>query len=94
MATFVMLGKMSSDSIGKISPQRTVDAMALIKKNGGEVKSGYALMGKNDLILVVELPNMQQAMKTSVGLSRMLGITFVTSPAITFEEFDQLMAED
>jgi uncharacterized protein with GYD domain len=85
---------MSAESVKDISSQRTVDALALIKKNGGELKSGYVLLGKYDLILIVELPNKEQAIKTSVGLSRMLGVTFVTSPATTFEQFDKLVEED
>ena len=93
MTTFVMLGRMSAESVKEISPQRTVDALALIKKNGGELKSGYVMLGKYDLILIVELPDKEQAIKTSVGLSRMLGVTFITSPAITFEQFDKLIEE-
>lgn len=93
MTTFVLLGRMSVESMNQISPQRTVDALALIKKYGGELKSGYVMLGKYDVILVVDLPNKEQAIKTSVGLSRMLGLSITTSPAITFEEFDKLMAE-
>lgn len=94
MATFVMLGRMSAESMKEISPQRTVDALALIKKYGGELKAGYAMLGKYDLILILDLPDKDQAIKTSVSLSRMLGVTFTTSPAITFDEFDKLMVED
>lgn len=94
MTTFVMLGRMSAESMKEISPQRTVDALALIKKYGGELKSGFVMLGKYDLILILDLPDKEHAIKTSVGLSRMLGVTFTTSPAITFEEFDQLMVED
>ena len=93
MTTFVMLGKMSAGSAKDISPQRTVDALALIKKYGGELKAGYAMLGKYDLVMILELPNKEQAMKTSVGLSRLLGATFTTSPAITFDEFDKLIME-
>lgn len=94
MSTFVLLGRMSGESMKEISPQRTVDALALMKKYGGELKSGYVMLGKYDLILILDLPNMAQAIKTAVGLSRMLGVTLITSPAITFEEFDKLMRED
>lgn len=93
MTTFVMLGRMSAGSAKDISPQRTVDALALIKKHGGELKAGYAMLGKYDLVMILELPNKEQAMKTSVGLSRLLGATFTTSPAITFDEFDKLIME-
>lgn len=93
MATYLMFGKYSQESVKQISAERTDDAIALIRKNGGELKSGYALLGKTDLVLVVELPDNEQAMKTSVGLSRMLGISITTAPAVSFESFDKMMAE-
>lgn len=93
MTTFLMLGKYSGESVKKISAKRTSEAKKLIEKFGGEIKSGYALLGKYDLILIVELPNKEQAIKASVGLSRMLGISFTTSPAVSFEEFDELVAD-
>jgi uncharacterized protein with GYD domain len=91
MATYIMFGKYSQDSIKQISAKRTEQAKEFIKKNGGEIKSGYALLGKTDLVLIVELPNSEQAMKTSVALSKMLGISFTTAPAVSMEDFDKLM---
>lgn len=90
MTRFLMFGKYSSDSINKISPQRTKDAEALVEKNGGKVVGGYALLGETDLILIVEFESVEQAMKSSVGLSQLLGIGFSTSPAVSLEEFDRL----
>jgi len=89
-----MLGRLSGEAVKAISPKRTDEALALIKDHGGKLKAGYAMLGSYDLVLIVELPNMERAMKTAVGLSRMLGITFNTSPAVTFEDFDKLMMED
>ena len=91
MATYLMFGKYSQDSVKQISASRTDQAIALIRKNGGELKSGYALLGETDLVLVVELPDNQQAIKTSVGLSKLLGISFMTAPAVSFEDFDKIM---
>jgi len=91
MATFVMFGKYSQNSIKQISAKRTQKAKALIKKNGGEVKSGYALLGKVDLVLIVELPDTEKAMETAVGLSKLLGISFTTAPAVSMKKFDKLM---
>lgn len=93
MTTFLMLGKYSAESVKKISAKRTNEAKKLMEKFGGEVKSGYALLGKYDLVLIVDLPNKEQAIKASVGLSRMLGVSFTTSPAVSFEEFDELVAD-
>jgi len=91
MATFFMFGKYTQDSIKQISAKRTEDAKELLRKNGGEIKSGYSLLGKSDLVLIVELPDLKQAIKTSVGLSKMLGISFSTAPAVSMEDFDKLM---
>jgi uncharacterized protein with GYD domain len=91
MATFVMFGKYTQQSIKDISAERTKDATAVIEKNGGEVVSGYALLGDTDLVLIVNFPDIGQAMKASVALSKMLGIGFATSPAVAFEDFDKLI---
>jgi uncharacterized protein with GYD domain len=93
MATFIMFGDYSIDSVKKISSQRTEETKKLIKKNGGELKAGYAILGKTDLVLIVDFPDTNQALKTSVGLSKLLGISFSTSPAVTIKEFDKLIAD-
>ena len=92
MATYLMFGKYSLEAIGKISAQRSDQAVALIKQNGGELRAGYALLGDTDLALIVELPDTERAMKTSVGLSKLLGVSFSTVPAVTVAEFDKLLA--
>ena len=90
MATYMMFGKYSQESVNQISARRTDQAIKLIRKNGGELKSGYALLGKSDIVLIVELPDNEQAIKTSVGLSKLLGISFTTAPAVTLEDFDKI----
>ena len=91
MATYMMFGKYSQDSVKKISARRTEKATEMINKYGGEIKSGYALLGETDLVLIVELPDTEGAMKVSVGLSKLLGVSFTTAPAVSFEEFDKLV---
>lgn len=91
MTTYLLFGKYSHDLIYKISVKRTNDAAALIKANGGELKAGYALLGEHDLLLIVDFPSNEQAMKTAVALAKMLGISFSTSPAIDIEAFDKLV---
>jgi uncharacterized protein with GYD domain len=93
MATYFMFGKYSAGAIKEISAERTEKAAALVKKYGGEVKSGYALLGEYDLVLIVELPDTGQAMKTSVALTKLTRIAFSTAPAVSVEEFDKMMAE-
>jgi len=93
MATYVMLGRYTLEGMKGISAERTDKAAALIKKCGGEVKGGYALLGKDDLILIVDLPGNEQAVKASLGLTKLTGIAFTTSPAVTIAEFDKLAKE-
>ena len=92
MATYFMFGKYSLDAMRVVSAKRTADAIALIKQYGGELKSGYALLGDIDLVLIVDLPDTEHAMKTSAVLNQMLGISFTTAPAVCMEDFDQLLA--
>jgi uncharacterized protein with GYD domain len=91
MATYLMFGKYSPDSAKAISPKRTAQATDLIKKHGGEFKTGYALLGDIDLVLVVELPDTERAMQTSAALTKLLGISITTAPAVMVEDFDKLM---
>ena len=91
MATYFLFGQYTAKGVKNISAERTKKAASLVKKNGGKVKAGYVLLGDQDLVLIVDLPDTEAAIKTSVALSKMLGISFTTSPALTVEEFDALM---
>lgn len=93
MAIYFMFGKYSSGAIKEISAERTKDAADLIKRVGGKVNSIYALLGEHDLIIIAEFPKLHDAMKASLALTRATGIAFSTSPAITVEEFDKMIAE-
>ena len=93
MATFLLFGKYSSEAAKNISRERTDKVVDVLKKFGGEVRSMYAVLGEKDLLFIVDFPDMGQAMKASVALHRMSGISFTTSPAITVDEFDTLIAE-
>ena len=91
MATYFLFGKYSLDAVKAVSAKRTDKAVTLIKQNGGELKAGYALLGDIDLVLIVDLPDTERAMKTSAALSTQLGISFTTAPAVSMADFDKLM---
>lgn len=95
MGTFLFFGNYSADSIKDISAKRTDKAMELIEKYGGKFVGGYALLGAYDLVLIVEFPGpgKHDAMKTSVALSKLLGVGFTTMPAVDFKAFDKLVEE-
>ncbi len=93
MATYLMFGKYSSAGLKEISSERTKKAIDLIKKFDGEVKSIYVLLGEQDLLLIINFPNIEHAMKASIALNNMTNISFTTSVAVPVEEFDKMMAD-
>ena len=91
MATYVMFGSYSQDSIKKISAERTDRMKEMVERSNGKLISAYALLGEKDLLLLVEFDNMEQAMKCSIDLTKALDIRFSTSQAISVEEFDKIV---
>ena len=90
MTTYFMFGKFSSDAIKEISAERTKKSAEVVKSCGGKVKAIYALLGGIDAVAIAEFPGLKEAMKASVELTKLLGISFTTAPAVTVEEFDKL----
>ncbi|MHA2047928.1 MAG: GYD domain-containing protein [Planctomycetota bacterium] len=93
MATFFMFGKYSFEALKEMSAERTDKAVSLIKKFGGELNSMYALLGEQDLVLIVDFPELEQAIKASVALTKMTGVSFTSSPAVPVEDFDKMISE-
>ena len=93
MSTFLMFGKYSAQAMKEMSPGRTQKVKDQVKELGGEVKAIYAVLGKMDLLLVVNLPGIDAAVKASLALSKMTGISFTTSPALPVEEFDKIIGQ-
>jgi uncharacterized protein with GYD domain len=85
-----MFGQYSSDSIKKISPKRTTQVRSLIKKLKGELISMYALLGKYDLLFIVNFPSTEDAMRASIEINKLTGISFTTQMAISVETFDTI----
>ncbi len=92
MATFLMFGKYNAESVKGISKKRTQKVSEVTKKLGGKVLASYALLGCHDLVFIVDLPDTAKAMKASIDLAKATGIGFTTSPAVTVEEFDKIVA--
>ena len=90
MTTFFMFGKYSKDSLKGIAAKRTEKAEALIRGFGGTLRSIYALLGEYDLVIIADLPGVQEAAHASIELSRDSGISFTTSPAIAVADFDMM----
>ena len=91
MTTYFLIGKYTPEALRKASAQRTQKAYQIIQRLGGKVKSVHALLGADDLLIQVELPGTQAAMKASLSLTRLTGIGFSTSEAVSVNEFDKLV---
>jgi uncharacterized protein with GYD domain len=91
MTTYFLTGTYGSDALKGISPKRTAEVSKLIEDMGGKVVSIYLLLGEKDLVIIADFPGMKEALKGSVRISKMTGISLTTNPAVTAEEFDDLM---
>ena len=90
MALYVMFGRYSSEAVRQISAERTKKTEEFIKRIGGKINAIYALLGGYDLVMIMELPDNKAVMKASLGLTKLLGISFNSFPAVTVEEFDKV----
>jgi|CXWL01.1.fsa_nt_gi uncharacterized protein with GYD domain len=93
MNTFLLFGKYSPNALKRASSTRTRKAEHLIGRFRGKVKAMYALIGEYDLLIVVDLPGIEEVIKVSTGLMELTGITFTTVPAISVNAFDKLIKE-
>ena len=93
MDTYFMFGKYSTKALEVVSAGRTEKAVSLIENFGGETISIYALLGDQDLVFIVRLPGIEQALKVSAALNKLTGVSFSTSPAVVVEDFDRLISE-
>ena len=90
MSTFFMFGRYTPAAIENISAARTAKANSIVESNGGKMKAAYALLGEDDLVLIVDLPDTESAVKVSLALHRETGVAFRTCPAVDVEAFDKL----
>jgi uncharacterized protein with GYD domain len=90
MAKYLMFGKYSAEAIKGMSPQRTKSVVEAVEKAGGKVNAMYVLLGRYDLVFMVDFPGTAEAMKASIAITRATGIGFDSSPAVSVEEFDRI----
>ena len=92
MSTFFLFGNYSRESVKGIAAKRTQRAEALIAGFGGKLRSVYALLGQYDLVIIADLPGVEEAMQASVEISKHSGISFHTCPAVPVADFDTMFA--
>lgn len=94
MAVFFMFGKYSQDSLRNITAKRTQEAVGVIEKLDGQVTAMYAMLGPYDVVMIVNLPGVSEAVEASIALGKLTGIAFMTCPALTVDRFDHLIEID
>ena len=88
MSTYCMLGKYSVNALEGVSTKRTKEAEHLVARFQGTIRDMFVLLGEYDIVIIVDLPGNEEAMKVSNGLTKLTGITFMTMPAISATDFD------
>ena len=82
MRTFFIFGKASSGELREISIKYRAQAVKLVESLGGDVKSIYMMLREKYLVIVFVFPGLREAMKASLALSKLTGISFQTCPAV------------
>ena len=92
MPIFMMFGKYTTEAMQGISPERTEKAIQLIKPTKGRWCRWLRSWASTDLVFTLDFPDAESAFATSVGLNKLTGISFTTSPVVEVEMFDKLIA--
>lgn len=92
MRTFFIFGKSSSKELKEISLKYRVEVVSLVKNFGGDVRSMYVMLREKYLVLILTFPGIKRAMKASLALSKLTGISFRIWPAIPVDELNKLVA--
>ena len=93
MQIYYLLGSYTAGRIKQISAIRTEECARVIEGLGGEIVLMNALMGQFDLAFIAKFPDNSVAFKASLALMKVTGINFITLPAISVTDFDQLAVE-
>ena len=93
MPIFLMFGNYTTETVKGISSERTEKVVNIIKQNGGEVRSMYAVLGEHDLVFIVDFPDIEKVMAASLAIRELTGISFKSSPLVEVEKFDRLVGK-
>jgi len=93
MTSFFLFGSYIQDALDGIDADRTKKAEEVINGYGGKLHSVYALLGEYDIVMIVDLPGVPEALQVSMTLTRDTGIVFCSCPAIPVADFDRLASE-
>lgn len=89
MALYVTLWKYTKDGLVDIkkTPRRFESVKKLISDAGGKLISIYGLIGKYDLVTIMEMPNEKVAATTILKICSTGRITSQTMTALSIDDF-------
>lgn len=90
--TYITMLKYTSEGVKGISAARTAEAKEAIKRAGGKFVAGYELLGIYDAMIIAEYPDERAAIKSTIELNKLIGVSSDTMIAIPIDEFDQDLA--
>ncbi len=93
MAYYIVLSKLTDEGRKTIKqrPERIFEVNKELESVGIKVKEQFAVLGPYDFINIVEAPDNETIMKSSVEIGARGSIHVLTLPAITIEDFVKKM---
>jgi len=92
MHTYFLFGSYTAMSIQEINSERTCKATKIVQDLGGKVLAMYALMGEDDIVMIVALASNMDAVKATVHLAQETGLIFKSAPAVSVDRFDEFLS--
>ena len=90
MTTFFLFGSYTRESIEGIDARRTKKTEEIVSGYGGSVRSVHAILGPYDIVIICELPGVNEAVQVSLAIAKATGLNVTSAPAVTVADFDRL----
>ncbi len=94
MPTYISFASYTDQGIRNVkdSPKRLDATKDLVKDLGGELKQFYLTMGAYDIVVVLELPGDDAAVKFALSVSSLGNVRTTTVKAFTEAEYRDIVA--
>lgn len=95
MATYINLVRFTQQGIQKIkeSPTRLEAAKQAFRAVGAEMKEFYLVMGRYDIVLIVEAPDDRTMAKATLAVGSLGNVRTETLRAFTEDEYRKVIAD-
>ena len=90
MKTFLILGKSSCPELREIGLKYKREVVNLVETFGGDVKSIYLMIREKYLVLILGFSEIKKAMRASIALSKLTGISFRILPVVPVDEINNI----